>query len=1351
MKALYVVIVLVSVVTIVAAAGPLAAAGGTAAALPSGAPRGETRTPRDLLRTGPGFIVENAGQIPNRDVRLYYAAGGLQVGFARSALLAVLGPAARGPETGPRVLVHVQFRGSSPTLPEAQGGPATRVTYLTGNQPGRGSLGVPGFRQVAYRGLYPHIDLVYRVERDGLKYEFEVHPGGDPAQIAVGYEGIEGLGIDGDGSLRVRTAVGDLRDLAPVAYQDAAHIPCRFALLDGASYGFRCGRWDPSRALVIDPLMYATYLGGSGFDWAFSVAVDGTGAAYVTGRTASPDFPVTPGAFSTTYRGADVFVAKLDPAGALVYATFLGGSGNDTGSSIAVDAAGNAYVAGRTTSPDFPTTMGAFNTIYNGGTDAFVAKLDAAGGALAYSSYLGGTRYDSAAAIAVDATADAYVTGRTTSADFPATAGAYDTTYNGVRDAWVAKLDPRGMPLYATFLGGSNSDAGASIAVDAAGDAYVSGRTNSTSFPTTAGAYDTTYNGGTDAFVAKLSPGGASLRYATFLGGSGYDPGDALAVDAAGNAYVASRTNSTNFPVTAGAFDRTYGGGSDAFVAKLDPAGSALAFSTLLGGSAYDSADSIAVDAGGNASVTGHTNSTDFPTTLGAHDSAYGGVNDTFVARLDAQGGALTYATFLGGAGSDAGESIALGPTGDAYVTGRTDSTGFPTTLGAFDASYNGGTDAFLVRLTPAAYPVTVDTAPTGLQVQVAGITYTAPHTFWCGSDSPVPLNAPSPQALPAARYAFASWSDGGAQAHGIACRASATYTATFMATDFLVTAASSPQGLQVQLDGTTATAPTAFWCPAGSTHALNAPSPQVAATTRYGFLSWSDGGAQAHAIACDAPRTYTAAFAVTDYLITLDTIPSGLQLEIGGAPVTAPNQSWCPAGSTPTVNAPSPQGGGPSRDVFASWSDGGTQAHAIACDAAGTYTATFVAQYRVTIDTSPAGLVVQADGGWFVAPASFWWNASSRHRIAANATQAGLNFAFWSDGGGISHTVTVLQAATILANYTASPVPLTLSAEAIPTGGQVPLSVNFTAVAWGGHPPYAWWWTFGDGTGSSAQEPSHVFPRPGTYTVTVQVNDTGSPRNTTMQQIQIAAVAPPLILTATANVTQGPAPLRVQFVADASGGVPPYAWWWTFGDGTGSATSSPVHVFAGPGVYTVSVQVNDTGSPRSTTAKELRVIVTPAPLALTGCTVAPDPLELRVGDRQRFTAFGWDGTSLLAGTTTAWSVTGGVGTIDALGTFTATGPGAGAVDALVSYNGTSMRCAASVTVRAAPAQTMNPLLWLGLAAVAVGALVAFVLLIAKRRRSPREEPGTDRVAPPRPRGKRPPPARGPPRTGGAS
>ncbi len=1303
---------------------------------------------------GPGFIVENAGQITNEDVRFYYAGGSLEVGFARSALLVVLGPAGSAPETSARVLMQIHFRGAAPTLPEGQGGPTIRVNYLSGSQPSRWSLGVPGFRQVVYRSLYPHVDLVYRVERDGLKYEFEVHPGGDPEQIAVAYAGIEGLRIDADGSLRVRTAVGELRDLAPVAYQGSARVSCRFAILDSASYGFRCGPRDLSRTLVIDPLLYATYLGGSGFDWAFSVVVDGTGAAYVTGRTFSADFPVTPGAFSTTYRGADVFVAKLSPAGtSLAYATFLGGTGNDTGSSIAVDSAGNAYVAGRTASADFPVTVGAYNTVYNGGTDAFVAKLDATGGVLAYSTYLGGTRYDSAAAIALDAAGDAYVTGRTSSADFPATVGAYDTTFNGVRDAWVVKLDPfGGMPLYSTFLGGSNSDSGASIAVDASGAAYVTGRTNSTDFPVTPGAYDTTYNGGTDAFVVKLNPGGASLRYATFLGGSGYDPGDALAVDAAGNVYVASRTNSTNFPVTGGAFDGIYSGGTDAFVTKLNATGGALVYSTFLGGRAYDSADSVAVDSAGNAYVTGHTNSTDFPTTFGTYDSTYGGVNDTFVARLDARGRALTYSTFLGGAASDAGESIALGPTGDVYVTGRTDSTDFPTTPGAFDTTYNGGTDALLVRLSPAAFSVTVDTSPTGLQVQIGGSAYTAPRTFWCGTDSPVLLNAPTPQVLSAARYAFASWSDGGAQSHGIPCRASATYTAAFAATDFQVTVASSPPGLQLQVDGSTVVAPSTFWCIAGATHTLSVPSPQVAATTRYGFLAWSDGGARSHSIVCNAPRTYTASFVITDYLIALETIPSGLQLEINGVPITAPNQSWCPAGSSPTVNAPSPQGVGSTRYVFASWSDGGAQSHGIACNAAGTYTATFVTQYRVTIDTSPPGLVVQADGGWYVAAASFWWNASSRHRVAANATQAGLNFAFWSDGGGIWHTLTVVQAITILANYTASPVPLTLSAEATPTAGEVPLAVNFTAVAWGGHPPYEWWWTFGDGTGSNFQEPSHVFPRAGNYAVTVQANDTGSPKNTTVKQMQITAVAPPLILTATANVTQGPAPLSVQFAANVSGGVPPYQWWWTFGDGTGSAEPSPVHAFAASGVYSITVQVNDTGSPRSTIARELRVVVTPTPLVLTGCAVAPDPAGLLVGDREQFSAFGWDGTYPLLGITTTWSVTGGMGTIDALGMFTATGPGGGTVNALVTYNGTSARCTANVTVHAAPppVQPSNTLLWLLITVAIVAALGAFVLLITARRRSPREEPRADRPAGRRLRRKRSPRPRGPPRTGGS-
>jgi hypothetical protein len=335
-------------------------------------------------------------------------------------------------------------------------------------------------------------------------------------------------------------------------------------------------------------LVYSTYLGGSSDESGHSIAVDASGSAYVTGFTTSSNFPITPGAFQTTLGGAgeDAFVSKLNAAGsALVYSTFLGGRGGESGHSIAVDASGSAYVTGFTTSSNFPITPGAFQTTLGGaGEDAFVSKLNAAGSALVYSTYLGGSSYDAGIGIAVDTSGDAYVIGQTFSANFPITPGAFQTTFTGSSlgghsVAFVSKLNAAGSALlYSTYLGGSSYDAGIGIAVDTSGDAYVIGQTDSSNFPTTPGAFQTTLGSVlTDAFVSKLNAAGSALLYSTYLGGSVYDEGYGIVVDASGNAYVVGDTNSGDFPTTPGAFQTTPKGDRGAFVSKFSFAASNVA------------------------------------------------------------------------------------------------------------------------------------------------------------------------------------------------------------------------------------------------------------------------------------------------------------------------------------------------------------------------------------------------------------------------------------------------------------------------------------------------------------------------------------------------------------------------------------------------------------------------------------------------------------------------------------------------------------------------------------------------------------------------------------------------------
>ena len=597
--------------------------------------------------------------------------------------------------------------------------------YFIGNDPDKWQAEVTHYARVKYAGVYPGIDLIYYGNQRQLEYDFALAPGADPKRIELVFDGTRSLSLDKQGNLILATAGGELVQHKPVVYQEVdgkrTEVEAHYVLRGGNRAGFHVARYDARRPLVIDPVLsYSTYLGGTDRDASFAIAVDTSGNAYVTGITASSNFPATAGAYKSVYGGGtfDAFVTKLNATGtALVYSTYVGGSGDDWGFGIAVDGTGNAYLTGNTSSSDFPVTAGVCQTIYRGGiSDLFVTKLNAAGSALVYSTYLGGNDLDQANSIAVDASGNAYVTGNTNSSNFPTTAGAYQSVYNGgFTDAFVSKLNATGTALvYSTYLGGDTLDEGRGIAVDASGNAYVTGSTefimgapSSGNFPTTAGAYQTVRGGSFDAFVTKLNATGKALVYSTYLGGNAHDYAMGIAVDGGGNAYVTGYTFSSNFPTTAGAYQSVYNGGfTDAFVTRLDATGSALVYSTYLGGNDFDQANSIAVDASGNAYVTGFTYSSNFSTTAGAYQSVYnGGFTDAFLAKLNATGGALVYSTFLGGSDVDIGNGIALDNSGNAYVTGATGSSDFPTTAGAYQRVYGGFGDVLVARFSDLGPP----------------------------------------------------------------------------------------------------------------------------------------------------------------------------------------------------------------------------------------------------------------------------------------------------------------------------------------------------------------------------------------------------------------------------------------------------------------------------------------------------------------------------------------------------------------------------------------------------------------------------------------------------------------------
>ncbi len=633
--------------------------------LPSAEQNGTARAVYDRLR--PAFIP-NAGQTDPK-VRYYTKGSGHAFYFTREA--AVFGfykkrsgqdhpaalkphPPVRGPSPDDEaplegLAVYQQFIGANPHVKiEGRHEQPGTLNFFTGNDSSKWKTGLHPCEEIIYKELWPGIDLVFRHRSGKLKYDLILQPGSRIERIRMAYHGVEGITLDQAGNLLITAAMETLVDEKPYGYQEieGERVPVEtgfmlYSQADGEIVlGFSAEAYDPRYPLVIDP--------------------------------------------------------------GLVYSTFLGGSNYDYGRYIAVDCAGNAYVAGWTDSSDFPAAPGAFQISLKGYNDAFVSKLNSDGSALVYSTFLGGTRTDAGYAIAVDNAGNAYVTGRTESADFPITPGAFQTSLKGVQDTFVSKLSSDGGSLvYSTFLGGSHYDYGYGIAVDNSGNAYVTGSTDSGDFPTTPGAFQTSQTGEIDAFVGKLSPDGKALVYSTFLGGSREDKGYGIAVDGHRNAYVTGQTYSADFPTTSGAFQTSLKGVQNAFVCKLNPDGSALVYSTYMGGSSYDEGYGIAVDRAKSAYITGITQSADFPATPGAFQTAPKGAHDAFISKLNPDGSALVYSTFLGGSRADKGYGIAIDRAGSAYVTGSTDSGDFPTTPGAFQTSLKGVNNAFISALSP--------------------------------------------------------------------------------------------------------------------------------------------------------------------------------------------------------------------------------------------------------------------------------------------------------------------------------------------------------------------------------------------------------------------------------------------------------------------------------------------------------------------------------------------------------------------------------------------------------------------------------------------------------------------------
>jgi hypothetical protein len=682
-------------------------------------PIGELQSSPSYLCRGPGYALRISSGIV--DIQLLSNPNFLQE--RRRGLTASDPVQAERSAVLPPAWLRLRFLGANKSaigIPELK--QDARVNDFRGADPALWRSNVPTYARVRYLSIYPGIDAVYYGNQRNLEYDFVVAPGADPDQIRFHFEGAEALALAENGDLVIVCRDRQLRLRRPLLYQETLTGPQpvvgAYALEPGCDLvaRFEVGSYDANRALVIDPVLeYSTYLGGVGYDQGSGIAVDALGHAYLTGETASMDFPIANALWPTNRGGFvgptnplgnEVFVAKFGPAGTnLIYATYIGGTGVDAGMGIAVDDAGHAYVAGLTASTNFPITPNALQPALLGAPyfgfhpyTAFVLKLSPAGDELLYSTYLGGSNDDLGLAIALDDLGAAYVTGNTRSMDFPVHEGS--VAFRGNSDVFVAKLSATGSTLlYSTLLGGAGPDFGQGITVDAERHAIVTGQTASLAFPVTNAVQSQFRGGGYDAFVSKLTPDGRSLVFSTYLGGSNADEALGVANDAAGNSYITGYTVSDDFPVTNAVFG-TKSSGHDAFLVKLDAAGT-FSWSTFLGGESNDEGWAVAVDALQRATVVGSTLSGTFPVT-NALQSTLAGNRDLFISRFNPAGDALEFSTYLGGSNHDEPRSVAVDRMGAIYVTGFTLSTDFPVapTTNPFQPTFGGGPgDAFLLKI----------------------------------------------------------------------------------------------------------------------------------------------------------------------------------------------------------------------------------------------------------------------------------------------------------------------------------------------------------------------------------------------------------------------------------------------------------------------------------------------------------------------------------------------------------------------------------------------------------------------------------------------------------------------------
>ena len=660
-----------------------------------------------------GWFTENKGQIENSDVMYVYAASDISIGFIESGYLIKLSN-----EENLTSVVKVTFKGANRVVPEGKGELPHKSNYFKGNDPSNWRNEVRNYDEVTFENLYEGIDLVFYTNEKGLKYDFIVSQEADPEVITYNYEGINFLNIDDKGNILIETQSGIIFEGSPYSYQmiegEMIEVQSEY-WKDGNQIGFSISDFNKSSTLVIDPILYSTYIGGSDHEQGRCIAQDLNGNIYIGAHTSSTDFPATSGSYDESHNGdTDSFICKFNlNMTELLYATYVGGMGSDRIRGFTVDEEGNSYICGGTQSIDFPITAGCIDPVNSGGEyDGYVCKLNDDGSDLLYSTYIGGSLEDIAMSIEIDAEGNAYVAGRTYSPEFPTTLMCYDNTFNGVYDGFICKIQMNSQgPLdlvYSTFIGGILDDRIESMKIDNENTMYTVGWTGSVDFPTTPGCYDDSLNGNgdnCDAFILKLqmnNMGPQDLVYSTFIGGSENEIPDDIIIDHHKNMIITGYTESLDFPTTAGCYDETFNGGlRDIFVAKVNSVGSDLIFSTYIGGNESDYSHFLGIDSKNCVILTGETSSPDFPTSPGCYEDSFKGTwTDAIVCKFSSDGTGLLYSSYIcGGKSAEYAWGLIVDNEDQVYLTGM-GGQHLPLTPGCYDnfCSENKW-DAYVIKM----------------------------------------------------------------------------------------------------------------------------------------------------------------------------------------------------------------------------------------------------------------------------------------------------------------------------------------------------------------------------------------------------------------------------------------------------------------------------------------------------------------------------------------------------------------------------------------------------------------------------------------------------------------------------